>query len=364
MKTTLFFLNLVKLFLVAALFTVAAEVISPEPVSFFVVFGVVFCLSVLMSFVPGVPGVMNAEVVTKLFAKDAVPLLFPNNMFYSGAVKDEGIAHDATTVQIGEEDFEPGIEVDPSSFPLTIEEQVDTSYEYGVNRFATRPTRLDYVDELVSSFNKRESILRRHTRKIKTRIANTILYKWGLGAGNIVRTSGSDRLATSPSATGNRKALVKANLLQALEIMGFDDVDDYTDAGLKLVIPPSMYTDLMNIDEFVLLQNIGDPKLKTGKIGEILGIEVFKRSRANVFDNTATPVIKAVGAAAAATDNHGALLFHDAMVRYAEGTPKFYINPDRGEYLGTTMNMEVRSGGTTVFSDGKGVVNIVEAAGS
>ena len=127
------------------------------------------------------------------------------------------------------------------------------------------------------------------------------------------------------------------------------------------LIPADMYGELQAIDKFLDYQNRGLVDLiSKGFIGEILGFKLYKRSRAGVYTNASTPVMKVSGTATAVTDNLAALFWHANSVRRAEGSPEVFINDAQAQYLGSLMNTAVRAGGRISRTDKKGVIALVQ----
>lgn len=306
-------------------------------------------------------GVLRDEVISTLFSSDLQEKLYPDNSFYKGAQVDAGAAENDKTVEVPQdEDGEAEVVVNPKVYPLEVISEEDLKKSYDLDLLATKPQLVTDLNQALVSYDKRAAKLRKHANSLNTQVADRIMYAWGPTKADFIRqtTGGTNRVAKAPGATGNRKRIAKEDIFYFFSM--FNDLDVPTQ-GRRMVIPAYMYEDLLLIDEFIngeKLRMRGD--LSSGQIGEILGFRVYMRSQTTVYTEAATPVKKAPGAASAVTDNQSALFFHPSFVRYAEGMAKVYINPDRGEYLGTTMNAKVRTGGMISRLSEIGVGALVE----
>ena len=323
----------------------------------------------IYQFIPGVKtpiGCARNEVIRKIFSSDLQEKLFPANAFYKGALVDTGVADTAESVDVPQdEDGEAESIENPKKFPLETVSEEDKKKSYSVHLIATKPQLVTDLNQAIVTYDKRGAKLRKHSNTLNNRIANRINYEWSPTKADFIRytTGTTNRAGHAPGATGDRKRVAKEDIFWGFSL--FNDLDIPVNGdGMgerRLLIPAYMYEDLLTIPEFIDLQKLkarGD--LSQGQIGEILGFKVYMRSKTQVFDNSGTPAKKAIGAAAANTDNQSALFFHTAFVRYAEGQSKLYVNLDKGEYLGGTMNAKVRCGAMISRLSEIGVAALVE----
>jgi hypothetical protein len=76
-------------------------------------------------------------------------------------------------------------------------------------------------------------------------------------------------------------ALTDANLTRAIQYL--DDADA-PESDRHFVVRPSVKRDLLQLDKFVLLQNVTGDRVNTGKIGEVYGIEVAISTNISITD--------------------------------------------------------------------------------
>ena len=79
-----------------------------------------------------------------------------------------------------------------------------------------------------------------------------------------------------------------------------------------------------------------------------------------MYDNSSTPVPKAVGAATAATDNQAVICWQKNAVAKAKGSVKFFENKNDALYYGDVYSAECKLGGRKRRSTGAGVIEIVQ----
>lgn len=303
---------------------------------------------------------LSAAPLVTIFAKDIEQNIFPKNEFYMQS-KDDSAFVVGNSVKHPVAGALPNTEINRSILPAPITKRVDDSNDYDLNEFTSDPTLLQHSEGLIVNYNKRLSILSDHIDTINTKVADYFANIWlPDGISNIVRTTGTAvRVASAPSATGNRKRVIKDDLIALAE--RFNRMDAPT-TGRNIVIPAEFLSDLLLIDGFVEADKIGSSNLVEGQIGRLLGFNIWMRSRVGVYDNTGTPVKKALGAAGAATDNLAALAWVDKWVNRAKGEVKVFTDEDKPEYYGSVFSALVRAGGKK-RKDLKGVVALVETAG-
>lgn len=301
------------------------------------------------------------EVLSRIFSNDLQEKLWPSNEFYSGAQSDPNVALDQESIEIPQdEDGVAQTVVNPKEFPLTTYAEVDTKKTYSTDLIATKPQLVTDLNQMLVSYDKRAAKLRKHQNTLADICAMKIAYSWMTSVAGFKRatTSAEARAASAAGATGTRKRIAKADIFWLMTEFNRLNIPM---AGRRLLLNAQMYEDLFTIDEFITSDKLRAPgQLSEGALGRIMGFEVYMRSEVPQVATDGTT--KAYGAATATTDAAAALAFHPSFVRYAQGTPKVYIQADRGEYLGTTMNAAVRCGGTTSRLSELGVLALYEGA--
>ena len=304
------------------------------------------------------------------FSQELQRELFPDNAFYKKSISETGIGIDVETVQIPQAAAAGDVGVGvPGTLPLTITERTDDIKSYAVQQlYMLEPQLVSDENEIVTNYNKRQDMQRAMSMAINSKAADIAATEWGANlAANLVRTTDTAVRATEiVGATGNRKRIAYADLVTMNGIMNRTNAPVGRWYGL---LTAAMIDDLFLLDKLNEADKAQIAIIRTGEIGNIFGVNFMMRSNnqlghAGVFyDNTATPLKKALGAAVAATDNAAGIVWHERLVRHAEGHNKTYIDRDKPEYLGTVINSKVRFGATFNRTDEVGILTIVETAG-
>lgn len=301
---------------------------------------------------------------TEVWAEDVAENIYPKNSFINQSL-DDSMWLKNKTVHLPQAGTKPNVEVNRTSLPASITRREDGELNYEVEEFTTDPVLLTNSEEIEVSYAKRASVLFDHMEQIRTTVAEKLLTIWGATGGsnsNFVRTSGGTRAAGATAQTGNRKALAKADLIAARTILTNMDIPE---DGRILVIDGVLYGDLLGLDDFKTLEQLGSKVITDGAIGRIMGFDVFLRSSVLRYTNDGTPVMKAFGTAKAATDNLSALVFHKNFVRSAFGNTEnggvlIFERQNDPTFYGDVFSALVRAGGSKKYSNERGIVSIIE----
>jgi hypothetical protein len=292
--------------------------------------------------------------------------LFKDNAIIARATNHDGFVN-YKTVHVPQAGSNPTISKNITSFPATITQRTDSELTYSMDTYYVQPIHIEAGQETAFlSYDKRMSILNQHISTLEDVLVNNALYKWApSGATRQVRTTGTAvGTALAPSATGTRNAITLADILKAKSIL---DSENVPAAGRVLLLPSDMYNaQLLAIADVYQAQSYGTSALPSGVVTRIHGFDVMIRSTVVVYDNTATPVIKAVAdsgtpSSAAATDNLAALAYHPNFVAKAMGSTDVFITEQVAEYYGSIVSAMQLFGASKMRTSQTGVVAIVQA---
>ena len=268
------------------------------------------------------------------------------------------------TVHVPQSGANPTVQVNPSSFPLTIGQRVDTDLTYAMNQYSLTPTLITNIDELQVSYDKRQSVIGQQMSTLTQTIGNYVAVSWAAsGAANMVLTTGAAGTSLPPSGTGTRKAVALADIANLAKKL---DKDNVPSKGRKLLMNADMFWELFTISEVIRASYNGfsTNALATGVVAQLFGFDIMVRPTVAVFTKTGTTA-KAVTAAAAADDRLACIAFHPSTVSRALGaiTPMYDSGSNgngKPEYLGSIFNMEVMLGSAILRADQKGVASLVQ----
>lgn len=300
----------------------------------------------------------------EIWIQDIQKVILPDSSFVR-----KSINHDAyvsyKTVNIPQAGVIADVEKNRSVLPATVTQRTDTSRTYNLNEYTTGTMLITDLEALQVNYNKRQDVLSAHSEKIMKRIGDETAVSWAgadlvSAGGQIILTTGTATANIAPpSGTGNRKAVL-INDLSALAAK-FDE-DDMPLEDRYLLMPAKMYHNMLieNKAYFLNSDYMNNGNLPTGVVARILGFNIIVRSNVVVYADAATPTIKAVGAAAAATDCFGAIAWHTSAVCNALGEIKVFAETDSPSYYGSLLSAMVMHGSTTLRTDGKGIGTIVQ----
>jgi len=296
----------------------------------------------------------------EVWARDLAKNLYPDNSFFAqGRNDDKWVSY--KKVHLPQAGPRPEVVKNRAVFPAVPVNRVDTVSEYDLHEFTSTPTVIRDIEEIETSYDKRADVLSDHIKEINKQIANDVSFQWS--GPNVIRTTGGDVATGLDGATGNRKGLAIDDFMNAKTILDDMDVDL---SGRCVLLPAAWYNNMVNANraELLRLETMGKAGFKDGEIMMLFGFKIFTRGKKNIlrYTNAATPVKKAFGTANTATDNASGIFFQKDFVRRAKGAVKVYADYDKPEYYGSTFSAMARSGASRAYTDGTGVVTIVEEA--
>lgn len=264
------------------------------------------------------------------------------------------------TVHIPQSGSAPSISKNRSSLPASITQRTDTDGTYSLSEFTTDPILITDLEELQTSYVKRQSVLSQHIATLNERIGIETAYEWtpSADASLVLRTSGG-ATADLPhaTATGTRKLITKEDIAKMARKL---DQDNVGRMDRVLVLPTSMYYELFSADALIRNDFGRALNMINGQANELFGFKIFTLPTTVMFNNATAGVKKAVGASASATDCLGAFAFHKSAVAQAQGSIKVFANEDVPEYYGSVFSALVQHGSAMLRADYKGVVALAQ----
>lgn len=306
----------------------------------------------------------------QIFLPELVRNLFSDNAFLLQS-RDWSAYTYGKTVNFPQAGALPGVVINnDGTVALTPAGRTDINRTYNIEEYQTIPTLIDWSEEMLINYAKRQDVIEAHKGQITNDMALRILFKWisGVPAANIVRTSGDDKAAVSPSATGTRKKVTLADFAKLHTVLTNAKVPN--DQRRCILVPAYMFEDILAIPEFLKLDsNPNNATLNTGAVGKVFGFNVFVRDTTIIFNNASAPVAQSpkVDATlsyrtAAAADNQAIIAWHPAFVTRAVSPQSLVsIIPSHG---GTAMSATMLAGGHHLYNSMAGVAALVEAPGA
>ena len=358
MKTSKLISAVLTNLLLAALFAIAFAPILGAYVG--TVFLIVFALGLIPKGSTG--GVFAMAIQKEIWTDYILGNLFKGNDFMNLAFNADQYVLAGSVVHIPQAGAKATVVKNRSSLPATVILRTDTDVTYALDEYTTDPTLIKEAEKVELSYDKINSVLGEHMDGLRETTGDNLIYNWRpTVAGQILRTTGGDVTAHLPSATGNRKKFVKEDLQKARTLLNKQNIAKEERYAL---ISSDMFDQIMSDADLIKRDYAGEMDMKNGVIVKLFGFNIIERSSTLVYDNTGTPVPKAVGAAGAATDNDSVICWQKNAVERALGTVDFFEDVKSPLYFGDVYSALLRMGGRKRRTNGEGVVAIVQAAGS
>lgn len=288
---------------------------------------------------------------TEVWTADIMETLFAGNQFLNFAV-DHAQYVNNKTVHVPQSGSASAVEKDRSSLPATIAQRTDTDLNYNLAEFTTDPILITDLDELQTSYSKRQSVTGQQFASLADRVAQEIMYNWTPASTRVIKTTGATTaLLPNSTATGTRKKLTKEDLALLATRM---DQDNVPADGRFIMLDSIMFGDLFTVAEIMSMEYMaGSSSQPDGTIAKLFGFNIMKRSNIVVFDGSSAKV--AIGTAAATTDCAGSIAWSKYSVAKAIGQVKVFADEDKPEFYGSVFSALVMAGGKIIRTDSKGV---------
>lgn len=296
---------------------------------------------------------LNVEI----WIRSIVEKFWPNNSFVLQSV-DHSDYVNGKTVHVPNAGAGAGITKNRSSYPAEVGSRTDYDLTYDIDKFEADPLLSQNLEEVELSYDKRTSMLQQSKENLRQAVIEDILHNWAKGVTNKITTDGSAEDAHIPSATGKRKAMTKATVMEVKKKM---DLDDVPAEGRCMLLDSVMYNQLLaSLTDAEVVNFLAGANPETGVIGKYLGFEFYERSRA--LKTAAGGTLKDWGKSEAATDSAAGLAWQKGCVSRAMGEVVAFENTKDATYYGDVFSFGMRAGGSPIRHDKKGVVLIYQAS--
>lgn len=288
----------------------------------------------------------------EIWVNTLIENFWPDNSFVQKSV-DHSPYVDNKTVHVPNGGAAPTIHKNLSEFPARVSQRVDADLSYNLDKYYSEPILVQQLDLVELSYDKRTSILKQSKTALQQAVLTDLIKSWAAQSGATVTTSGDAIEAhIHATATGNRKAMTRADVLKVKKVM---DKDDVPSEGRSILLDAEMYNQLLNSltsAETVNFLAGADPA--KGIIGQFLGFTFYMRS--SVLVTAAGGALKT--GAAVATDCGAGLAWHEDSVSRALGNVEAFEKEKDPTYYGDILSFAMRAGGTGIRQDKKGIVLI------
>lgn len=297
----------------------------------------------------------------ELWQNTIIEGLFADNSFMSKAVSDDMYVNQGKKVHIPNAGAPSKVETDRQTVPATAKKRTDVDVEYTLNELTTDPIYIPNAEMVELSYSKRNSVISQDRAQLIENAAVQMLYNWAPDSSHFVRTSGTGKVkAHTESATGDRKALVKADVLALMTKFNADNIPQ---EGRYLLLDAYMYAQLLaDLTEGDQRAFFASADAQKGILGQLFSFNVMQRSQ--VLRYATGGSLTKWNTSGATDDNAAGLAWHMNSLSRALGEVKMFGDPDNPLYYGDIYSFLVRVGGTIRRNDKKGVYALVQDAAS
>lgn len=295
----------------------------------------------------------------ELWQNTIIKGLFADNSFMSKAVNDDMYVNQGKKVHIPNAGAPSKVEIDRTTVPATAKKRTDVDVEYTLNELTTDPIYIPHAETVELSYNKRNSVISQDRAQLIEEASKQMLYNWSPDSSHFVRTSGSKTVtAHTETATGKRKALVKADVLNLMVKFNADNIPQ---EERYLLLDAYMYAQLLDdLTEGDQRAFFASADAQKGILGQLFSFNVMQRSQVLRYATGGT--LTKWNVSGAATDNAAGLAWHMNSLSRALGEVKVFNDMDNPLYYGDIYSFLVRVGGAIRRNDKKGVYALVQDA--
>ncbi len=304
---------------------------------------------VMASCIPAPKGVAMMAVTREIWTKDIVENLFKDNAFAQRAFNADMYVMLGKVVHIPVTGGPSTITKNQTSFPVTAVKRTDTDINYNLDTFYSTPRQIEQIEKYELEYDKRQSVLGEDQAALIEAAIEALIYNWAPLVGKTELTTGASRTATISGGTGNRKKFDKAEISKIKLAMDAASVPAAGRVGLLTAYHYSDFLASLTDAERTDIGRVAD--LKTGKIGQYLGFDIYMRSTVARYrgDNGSYLAVDEQATAFGASDKTGdraaSLFYHELHVERALGEVDIFDNPRQAGYYGDVVSMILRLGG-------------------
>lgn len=325
------------------------------------VFGGLVCVSL---FIKMPDGVAFMALQKDIWKNDIIEGLFKDNQFATRAVNADSFVLAGKVVHIPVAGTAAVVKKNLTSFPQTAVNRADTEITYNLDTMYSLPRQVQDIEKYELSYSKRESVVGQDRKQLTQECMNSLLYRWGPVAANVVETTGADSAADLlTTATGTRKLFTKTEFKTIAK--SFANTDQ---AGRKTALLTAnhyyQFLESLSDAERTDVGRVAD--LKEGTSGRFMGFDIIMRSsvlRYRKVSTVWTLVDEQDDAFSAGTGDSAASLFWvDSCVERAVGETVVFDDNGNPLYYGDVFSAYQRLGGRIRRTSG--VKAVVEAIGA
>ncbi|MDL2314771.1 hypothetical protein LJC16_00750 [Bacteroidales bacterium OttesenSCG-928-C19] len=262
------------------------------------------------------PDVWLGRVDKKLKNTDEAPFLDGISEIPSGIIMvGEGEDGEKCLIHIPTTDFEPGVLINNTAYPIALEEYDDDSATVALDKYQTKVTTVSDDAVLGATYDKIDAVTGSHVSAINSnkfaKAIHAIAPENDDDLTPVIGTSGAVETGTV------RCTLLKKDIIALKKAF---DLAQVPAKGRRLVLCPDHIADLLNQDQVFANQYYN---YTTGKIANLYGFEVYEYVAMPYFDG-GTGIKKSFGAIPSSNDFMASVAFYAPNIGKKTGITKQY----------------------------------------
>lgn len=213
---------------------------------------------------------------------------------------------------------DPDVLINNYSYPLTVQSLPDADKTVALEKYETKPSQITDDELFAISYDRMSSVIERHRDAINEKKYSRAL--WNLAPA--AHTAGTPVLLTTGAVSGNRKMLVRADIIR---LKAEFDKKKIPNEGRVLVLCSDHVSDLL-LNE----QKFADQyySYTSGKIANLYGFETYEYSDTPYYTLSSKARL-AYGSVPAATERQASTAFYAPRMMKASGDTLAYLSEAR-----------------------------------
>ena len=148
----------------------------------------------------------------QIWINSIIENLFADNTFAARSLNHSAFVT-GKTVHVPNAGSAPSVTKHRTSFPAQASQRTDYDLAYNIDEYTTAPVHIENAEQVELSYNKRESVLKSMKAALAESVHTNLIANWVPSGYTKVGTTGSSVAAHQDSATGNRQAMTRADVL-------------------------------------------------------------------------------------------------------------------------------------------------------
>lgn len=293
-------------------------------------------------------GMAMMALQKEIWEKDIIENLFKNNAF---ALRSRDLSQhvlNGKIVHLPVAGTASQVKKNLTSFPQVAVNRTDSELTFELDTLYSLPRQIQEIEKYELSYDKRQSVVGEDELNLIQNAMDSLLYRWGPAAANVIETTGADSAADliDGTATGTRKVFTKTEFKSIAKRLAKVNISGRITALLTASHYHQLFESFSDAEK-TNFNSFADPV--NGIVGRYMGIDILMRSSVLRYRKVSTVWTlvdeQADSFAAAAGDSAASLFYHQDSVIRAVGDVKVFEDNGNPLYYGDVFSAQIRIGG-------------------